>query len=221
MGLALVMVEEHARAAVHLRNNHPLGAVDDERAVLCHQRHVAHVDVLLLDVADRARAGVLVDIPHDQAQRDLQRRGKGDAALLALIDLVFLRFQLVAHEFELCTLRKVADREHRSQHFLQADIGPLFGHRAHLQKMIVRTLLDLDQVRHRRDLGDASEAFADAFLTRKGYSHHAPRYGPPRRTRSRFDGRTPFAAAANTAAARQTAPADRPSWQLSPGRPSG
>ena len=34
-----------------------------------HQRHVAHVDVLFLDVADRARAGVLVDIPHRPGAR--------------------------------------------------------------------------------------------------------------------------------------------------------
>ena len=69
MRLALVMVEKDPRAAVHLRDDHPLGAVDD--------------------VADRARSGVLVDIPDDEPQRDLERRGKGDAALLAFIDLVF------------------------------------------------------------------------------------------------------------------------------------
>ena len=50
VGLAAVMVEQHARRAVHLADDHALGAVDDERAVLRHQRHVAHVDVLLLDI---------------------------------------------------------------------------------------------------------------------------------------------------------------------------
>ena len=50
--LAAVVVEEHARAAVHLRDDDALGAVDDEGAVVRHERHVAHVDILLLDVAD-------------------------------------------------------------------------------------------------------------------------------------------------------------------------
>ena len=53
------------RGAVHLRTI-TLRAVDDERAVLGHERHVAHVDVLLLDVAvDLER--FLVNVPDDQA----------------------------------------------------------------------------------------------------------------------------------------------------------
>ena len=67
VGLAAVVVEEDARAAVHLADDDPLGSVDHEGAVGRHQRHVAHVDVLLLDVADRARAGVLVHVPDDEA----------------------------------------------------------------------------------------------------------------------------------------------------------
>ena len=96
VGLALVVVEEHAGRAVHLADDDALGAVDDEGAVVRHQRHVAHIDVLLLDVADRARAGVLVDVPDDEAQRHLERRGEGHAALLALLDVVFRLFELVA-----------------------------------------------------------------------------------------------------------------------------
>ncbi len=171
MGLALVVVEEHAGAAVHLRDDDPFGAVDDEGAVFGHQRHIAHIDVLLLDVADRAGAGILVDVPDDEPQGDFQRCGKGDTALLAFIHIVLRRFELVADEFELCALRKVADRKDRPEHFLQADTGALFRRLAHLQKMVVGTLLHLDQVRHRRDLGDASEALADALLSREGYSH--------------------------------------------------
>src|SRR3546814_3114397 len=42
MRLAAVMVEEHAGAAVHLRDDDALGAVDHEGAVTGHERHVAH-----------------------------------------------------------------------------------------------------------------------------------------------------------------------------------
>src|SRR3546814_15581530 len=75
--LAAVMVEEHAGAAVHLRDDDALGAVDHEGAVEGHERHVAHVDVLLLDVADRARAGLLVADPPQQAAGHLAPRRVG------------------------------------------------------------------------------------------------------------------------------------------------
>ena len=52
VGLALVVLEEHARRAVQLRDDHALGAVDDERALVGHQRHFAHVDLLLLHFLD-------------------------------------------------------------------------------------------------------------------------------------------------------------------------
>ncbi len=54
MGLALVMIEEHAGAAVHLADDDTLGPVDDKGAVIGHERHVAHVNRLFLDIADRA-----------------------------------------------------------------------------------------------------------------------------------------------------------------------
>ena len=40
---------------MELRDDDPLGAVDDERAVVGHQRDVAEVDLLLLGVAHHAR----------------------------------------------------------------------------------------------------------------------------------------------------------------------
>src|SRR5204863_8432516 len=52
--LALVVVEEDARRAVQLAHDHALGAVDHERAVARHERDLAEVDLLLLDVLDRA-----------------------------------------------------------------------------------------------------------------------------------------------------------------------
>ncbi len=81
-------VEERARRAVQLRHDDPLGAVDDERAVLGHQRDVAEVDLLLLDVADGLDAGLRILVPDDQPDRHLQRHGVGHAALLALVDVV-------------------------------------------------------------------------------------------------------------------------------------
>ena len=81
-------VEEGARRAVELADDDPLGAVDDERPVLGHQRDVAEVDLLLLDVADGLDAGFGVLVPDHEPDRHLQRHGVGHAALLALVDVV-------------------------------------------------------------------------------------------------------------------------------------
>ena len=124
MGLALVVVEEHAGRTVHLRDDDALGAVDDEGAVHGHERDIAHVDVLLLDVLDRLGAGFLVDIEHDQAQRHLQRRSIGHAALAALVDVVFRRLEFVADEFQHRGAREIRDREHRAEHRLQSLVQP-------------------------------------------------------------------------------------------------
>src|SRR5581483_9333327 len=81
-------MKERARGAVQLADDDALGAVDDEGAVLRHQRDVAEVDLLLLDVADGLHAGVVVLVPSHGADRDLQRHGARHAALLALFDVV-------------------------------------------------------------------------------------------------------------------------------------
>ena len=71
MGLALVVIEEYARATVHLRDNDALSAVYDKRAIIRHERHIAHVNFLFLHVADRLRAGIFVDLKNRQPQRHL------------------------------------------------------------------------------------------------------------------------------------------------------
>ena len=86
---ALVLrVEEGARRAVQLRDDDALGPVDDERAVVGHQRDVAEVDLLLLDVADGLDAGLRVLVPDHEPDRHLERHGIGHAPLLALVDVV-------------------------------------------------------------------------------------------------------------------------------------
>ncbi len=165
MGLALVVVEEHARRAVHLGDDDALGAVDDEGAVVGHERHVAHVDILLLDVLDRLRAGVLVDIEHDETQRHLQRRGIGHVALAALVDVVFRRLEIVAHEFQHRCAGEIGDRKHRAENGLQALVGAAAIGLLDHQELVVRGLLDLDEVRHFRDFADVAEELANALAS--------------------------------------------------------
>jgi hypothetical protein len=88
VGTRPLLGEEDARAAVELRDDDALGAVDDERAVVRHQRDVAEVDLLLLGVAHHARAGLGVAVVDEEAEGDLERHGEGHAALLAVGDRV-------------------------------------------------------------------------------------------------------------------------------------
>ena len=52
VGLALVVFKEHAGRTVQLRHDDTLGAIDHERALVGHQGHFAHVDLLLFDFLD-------------------------------------------------------------------------------------------------------------------------------------------------------------------------
>ena len=165
MRLALVMVEENARRAVHLRDDDALGAVHDEGAVVGHERHVAHEDVLLLDVLDGLGAGVLVDVEHDEAQRHLQRRGIGQVALPAFVDVELRRLELVLDELEHRLARKVGDREDRLEDRLQAFVAASADGLVDHQELIVGSFLDLDEVGHRGDFGDRPEELANPLAT--------------------------------------------------------
>ena len=80
--------EEDARRAVELADDDPLRPVDDEGPVLRHQRDVAVVDLLLLDVADGLGARLRVLVPDHEADGDLEGDGERHAPLLALVHVV-------------------------------------------------------------------------------------------------------------------------------------
>ena len=66
MGFALVMIEKNTRRAVQLTDDHPLGPVDDKRALFGHQGNRTEINLLFFDVADVGYARLLVDIVDDQ-----------------------------------------------------------------------------------------------------------------------------------------------------------
>ncbi len=77
-------LEKHARRAVQLTDDHALGAVDDERTVIRHQRDLAEEDFLFLDVPDALGARFGVFRVHGQANGHLERRRVSHAPLFAL-----------------------------------------------------------------------------------------------------------------------------------------
>src|SRR5262249_2123580 len=171
MGLALVVVEEDTRRAVHLRNDDALGSVDDEGAVVGHERNVAHVDILLLDVLDRTCARLFVDIEYDQPQRHLERRGIRHAALAALVDVIFWRLEFVLHEFELGRIGKNGNRKYGFEYGLKTFVRSAAHRLLHEQELVVRCLLNLDEVRHLRHFVDCPEKLPYALATGKRLRH--------------------------------------------------
>ena len=105
--------------AVQLAHDHALGAVDDERAVVGHQGHLAHVDLLLLDLLDhlgRMRLAVI----DDHLQLGAHGRRVGQAALLALAHVERRLGHVVFDELHLDHAVVRHDREGRDERGLQA-----------------------------------------------------------------------------------------------------
>src|SRR6476619_8634260 len=110
---------------MQLRNDDAFRAVDDERAVVGHERQFAQVDLLLTHVLDgllRAR-GFLVQ--YDETNLDAQRRGIGEATELALFHVENGITEAIADVLQDRVARITLDREHGLERRMQADIVAL------------------------------------------------------------------------------------------------
>jgi len=107
-----------------------------------------------------------------QAQRHLQRRCIGHAALTALVDIVLWRLEFVADELQHRGAREIRDRKHRPEHGLQTFVQPSADGFIDHQELVVRRLLNLDEVRHLRDFLDVTEELANPFATRECLLRH-------------------------------------------------
>ena len=162
---AAVMVEQYARRTVHLRYDNALCTVDEEGAVMRHERHVAHVDVLLLDIENRTRFGVGVNFKHDQAQRNLHLRRIRNPALTAFFNVKFGIFQFVMHEVEFRGAGKILNRKDTAQCLFKARY--IANRRVGAQELFIAFTLDLDEVGHVDNFVNVTEDFADTLLTRQ------------------------------------------------------
>ncbi len=93
----------NAGGTYELGYDNSLRTIDDEGAGICHERKVAHEDLMLIDL-------VLVLV--DETYLDLQWRRIRGVTLLALFDRIFLLIfaELVIHELEAQMPRKILDR---------------------------------------------------------------------------------------------------------------
>ncbi len=192
--------------AVELADDHALRAVDDERAAVGDERELAEVDLLLDHVLHLLFAVARV-VPDDQAQRRLQRHRVREIALLALLDGVLRRPDLVRDELEREIPARVRDRENVLEDRLQAFPVTLLRRHDQLQEVPERIELDSKEIRdlhHRVQLREVVSIRAGAHrfrdLDHVAHSFNGVRHrcseaydpGPPRfrRPRGERTGRT-------------------------------
>ena len=171
MGLALVVVEEHAGATMQLGNDDALGAVHDERTVVRHQREFAEEHRLFSDVALKLLGAGGVLLINAQLHLHAQGRGIGEPAELALLDVEPGATEFVALEIEDCVPAVTGDREHALERRLQTRIVTTILMQVTLQEFLVGVQLDRQQVRHLQDARTLAEILADALLFCKGIGH--------------------------------------------------
>src|SRR6185503_6915590 len=82
--------EENTRRAMQLGNDDALSSIDDESAVIGHQRNFAKEDFFFLDIANRFDVGVGVFVVNREPDFHFQRHAVTHAALLALLLIVFV-----------------------------------------------------------------------------------------------------------------------------------
>ena len=134
-----LLLGRDAGAAVQLRDDDALRAIDDERAVRGHDRHVTEEDLFLTDVL-----AVL------QTEGRLERTRICLAVHERLEVALLLGLEVVADEIEFVAAVVRRDREDLLEDRLKADVLPLLGDDIALEEVLVGLGLDVNQVRHRR-----------------------------------------------------------------------
>ena len=155
---------------MQLTDDDALGTVDDEGARLGHERDLAEVDLLLLDVAHDPLPAVAGVVDHELC-RDLDRRREGHAALTALLDVVLGLLEVVADEDELARPVEVLDGEDAAEHRLQTYFHALVRRDGSLEKLVVGGLLDIDEIRDFDHSTDSTEVLADSEVTLDNARH--------------------------------------------------
>ena len=171
MGLAAIVIEEHARAPVQLADDDPLGAVDDEGAVARHEGQFPHEHFLLLDVLDDLAAGGRGLVVDDQAGEHAQGSGEGEAADLALALVEGGLAEAVADVVQLDVPRVADDRHDAVEGAVQADLDALLRCLLLLEEGAVGVELRLQQERNLQDRRALAEILADPLLFSERESH--------------------------------------------------
>jgi len=168
VGLAAIVLEEHAGGAVELGNDDPLSTVDDKGASSGHERNFAHVHFLLLHFLHGVGSFPIHD---DQPYPGAQGGGEGQATLLTFLDVKGRLGQLIADELQTRISRMGNDGENGAESSLKALIATLGSRQFRLQKGRVRLQLSGQQEGHVEHACTLGKTLADAFFLGVGVGH--------------------------------------------------
>ena len=144
VGLHL-FVKAHTGRAVQLGHNHALGTVHNEGAVLGHDGEFANQDVVLDLFLQFAVFAIF--FKNAQGQRSVEFHVVGKSTLATFSDAVLRNAEIVLFIFQGVETVLVHNREDVLEHAFQTDLHPLFLGNVSLKELLVRCLLDFDQVR--------------------------------------------------------------------------
>lgn len=153
---------------MQLGHDHAFRAVDHERTGRRHERDLAHVDFLLLDLLDLGRVLAVVD---DQAHFRAQRRVESQTALLTFLDVERRVGQVVRHEFHACQTIVRHDGEDGVERRLQAFALSLCDGRMLLQELGIRLNLGGKQEGNLMDRCALRETLANTLFLGKAVRH--------------------------------------------------
>ena len=141
--------ERDPRGAVELGDDNALGAIDDEGALRRHERDFAHVHFFFLGA---------IFLP--EGERDMKRSAEGLAFAHRLPHGKLGLTDFVADEIEGDFFVVGRDREHLTEHGLEAQILPAAGRDVGLKKLHIGVELHFNQVRRFDNLADFAKVLS-------------------------------------------------------------
>ncbi len=161
MALSVIVIEEHARRTVELAHDNALGAVDDERAALSHERDLAEVHNVFLESAEVASSGLWVNVPENELDSDAQWRRPVHPTVAAFVHVVLRSTEVIRNELKGCCVVVVSNREDRLENLLKTDVFALLRLHVGLEEPLVRAFLYADKVWDFCYLTDSGVALAE------------------------------------------------------------
>lgn len=159
MGIEIVMIEEEERRKVNMRKDKEIGEVEDEGEVVGNERNIENVKVMIIDVIDGIRKGVLVNIEKDKKKSKIERRRISKIEMKELIKIEIRWIELVEKELENGREGEIMDREKRIEKRMKKIVRKKEGWLLKNKEMVVRWIMKIDKVRNIGEIGDIEEKF--------------------------------------------------------------
>ncbi len=166
------LLKANAGRAVQLADNHAFGAIDDKSALLGNQRDFAH--------EHRFFADFILGL---QTESHMQRSRIRFAFLQALQRGLLGRRDFILHEIQDIVPVKAMNGEHFLEYGLQTNMFAPVGRHIHLQKLMVRASLNLNEIRQLDNVRQLAKIYPvnhPCHLLVGGENHNIQKTGTPR-----------------------------------------